>query len=102
MTHSIHRVARFAIAAPYTLAVSFSDGTEQLIDFRPVLRGALFGPLRDLSLFNAVRLDPEAGTLTWPNGADFDPSTLHDWSQVGAELAARAREWEDVPKPVAS
>ncbi len=93
MDHAIHRVASFAVVGPYTLRVSFSDGTEQCIDFKPVLLGALFGPLQDLQLFNAVGLDPEAGTLVWPNGADFDPATLHDWSHVGAELAARAAQW---------
>src|SRR5436305_4012105 len=96
MRHAIHRVARFQIVGPHVLNVSFEDGTEQRIDFRPVLKDALFGPLQDLAFFNAVALDPEAGTLTWPNGADFDPSTLHDWSNVSGELAARARDWTDV------
>ena len=95
MTHPIHRVARFEIVGPYTLAVHFADDTEQRIDFRPVLFGVLFGPLQDLATFNAVRLDPEAGTLSWPNGADFDPATLHDWPQVRDALAARARTWAD-------
>jgi hypothetical protein len=49
--------------------------------------------LRDLSTFNAVALDEEVGTLVWPNGADFDPATLHDWPRVRDELAARARSW---------
>jgi hypothetical protein len=40
-----------------------------------------------------VRLDQEVGTLTWPNGADFDPATLHEWPRVCAELAARAQTW---------
>src|SRR5919106_375110 len=71
----------------------FVDGTEQRIDFRPVLHGALFGPLQDLPTFNEVRLDTEVGTLVWPNDADFDPATLHDWPDVREELAARAREW---------
>ena len=70
-------------------------GTEQRVDFRPVLQGALFGPLQDVATFNAVRLDTEAGTLVWPNGADFDPATLHDWPQVGEELAARAQGWAE-------
>ena len=95
MTHPIYRVSRFAIAGPYRLAVSFTDGTEQLIDFQPVLKGALFAPLRDLATFNAVTLDAESGTLTWPNGADFDPAALHDWPDVCDELAHRAREWGD-------
>ena len=93
MTHPIHRVARFDIVAPYTLAVAFADGTEQRINFRPVLHGAVFGPLQDLATFNAVALDPEVGTLTWPNGADFDPATLHDWPVVCEELSARALAW---------
>lgn len=92
--HPVHRVARFAVIAPYTLDVAFTDGTERRIDFEPVLRGPLFGALRNAATFNAVRLDPEAGTLVWPNDADFDPSTLHDWPDVANELAERARMWE--------
>ena len=94
MLHPIHRVTSFEITAPYTLRVRFDDRSEQLIDFEPVLRGPLFGPLRDPALFNAVGLDMEVRTLTWPNGADFDPATLHDWAEQAEELAARARGWE--------
>jgi hypothetical protein len=93
MTHPIHRVTRFHIVGPYTLHVAFTDNTEQRINFRPVLHGAVFGPLQDLAAFNAVVLDPEVGTLTWPNGADFDPATLHDWPAVCDELTARAQAW---------
>lgn len=93
MPHPIHRVTEFQIVGPYMLSVRFADGTEQRIDFRPVLRGVLFGPLQDPKLFNAVTLDQKAGTLVWPNGADFDPATLHDWPSVADELAARARAW---------
>lgn len=93
MSHPIHRVVSFAVIAPYALRVSFSDGTEQHIDLRPVLEGPLFGPLQDLRTFNAVVLDAEAGTLVWPNGADFDPATLHDWPSVRDELVARAVDW---------
>lgn len=91
MTHPIHRVLSFQITAPYTLRVGFADGTEQVIDFQPVLAGELFGPLRDRAMFDEVRLDPEVHTLVWPNGADFDSATLHDYA---AALAARARRWE--------
>jgi hypothetical protein len=93
MSHAIHRVIRFEIVGPYVLNVAFEDGTDQRIDFRAVLKGVLFGPLHDLAVFNAVVLDAEAGTLTWPNGADFDPAMLHDWPSVSSELAARARDW---------
>ena len=76
MSHPIHRVVSFEIQASYTLRVCFDDGTEQVIDFRAVLEGKLSGPLRDASLFDKVRIDPEVHTLVWPNGADWDPSYL--------------------------
>jgi uncharacterized protein DUF2442 len=95
MTHAIHRVERFEIVGPYNLALRFEDGTEQRIDFRPVLEGELFGPLQNPNVFNAVSLDQEVGTLTWPNGADFDPATLHDWPEVRDELIGMARHWAE-------
>src|SRR5476651_47852 len=79
MSHPIHRVESVEIVAPFTLRMRFDDGAERRIDFRPVLAGELFGPLRDVAVFTQVRLDPEVHTLVWPNGADFDPATLHDW-----------------------
>ena len=94
MVHPIYRVRSFENRGPYTLRVVFDDGMEQVIDFRAVLAGELFGPLRDLELFNQVRIDPEVHTLVWPNGADFDPATLHDWPAYAEALAARARQWE--------
>ena len=94
MVHPIYRVLSCEIIAPYTLRVKFNDNTEQIIDFEPVLAGLVFGPLQDLTLFNQVRLDPEVHTLVWPNGADFDPATLHDWPQHLPELLSRARQWE--------
>lgn len=97
MVHPIFRVRSFEILKPYTLRVGFDDGTEQAIDFRPVLAGELYGPLRDLALFNQVRIDLEIHTLVWPNGADFDPATLHDWPAHAQSLAARARQWELTP-----
>lgn len=93
MSHPIHRVTGFRIIGPYTLMVAFADGIERHIDFKPVLHGVLFGPLQNRAVFEAVELDPEAGTLVWPNGADFDPATLHDWPDVREELATRARRW---------
>ena len=94
MEHPIYKVKAFQIEAPYTLRMRFDDDTEQVIDFRPMLAGALYGPLRDLAVFNQVRIDPEVHTLVWPNGADFDPATLHDWPQYADALAARVRQRE--------
>jgi hypothetical protein len=94
MSHPIHRVRSFVIVRPYTLRVNFDDESEQTIDFEPILAGDLYRPLRDLTLFNQVKIDPDVRTLVWPNGADFDPATLHDWAAHVEELKARARQWE--------
>jgi hypothetical protein len=96
MGHEIHAVEGYDKVGPFTLCVRFADGTSQVVDFEPVLHGELFGPLRDVALFDQVRLDPEARTLAWPNGADFDPALLHDWPARGPELAALARTWARV------
>ncbi len=79
MRHGIYRVVNFEIVGPLTLMVRFDDSTCQTIDFSPALKGSLYGALRDQDYFRRVGLDPEAHTLVWPNGADFDPATLHDW-----------------------
>jgi len=97
MDHPIYRVRTFKIVTDYTLRVGFDDGADQTIDFRPVLAGELYGPLRDKKLFNRVRIDSEVKTLVWPNGADFDPATLHDWPLHEQALRKLARQWERAP-----
>jgi uncharacterized protein DUF2442 len=97
MSHPIYRVTSFKLIGPYQLEIAFDDQTEQTIDFQPILAGELYRPLRDAHIFNQVRLDPEVHTLVWPNGADFDPATLHDWPQLEEALIERARQWELVP-----
>jgi hypothetical protein len=93
VNHPIYRVRGFEIVGSYVLRVEFDDGTVQTIDFKPVLAGELFGPLRDPEFFRQVRLDPEVHTLVWPNGADFDPATLHDWPDYAQAFVSRARSW---------
>ena len=93
MDHPIHRILSFEILGPYTLRVDFDDETSQCIDFRPILKGELFAPLSDEAFFNQVRIDPEIHTLVWPNGADFDPATLHDWADHKTEFELMAEQW---------
>ncbi|MDX2252504.1 MAG: DUF2442 domain-containing protein [Nitrospira sp.] len=96
MNHPIYQVQAVEIVEPYTLRVRFTDNTEQVVYLKPVLAGELYGPLLDLQLFNQVAVDSEIRTVVWPNGADFDPATLHDWPQHKDAFAARAREWERI------
>jgi hypothetical protein len=96
MSHPIYRVIAVEIAGPHTLRVHFDDDTAQTIDFRPVLFGELYSPLNDVKVFNQVRVDAEVHTLVWPNGADFDPATLHDWPKHAQALRERAQQWQAI------
>jgi len=96
MSHPIFRVRSFEIVSDFTLRILFSDGSEQTIDFRPILAGELYGPLLDSKLFAQVSIDPEVHTLVWPNGADFDPATLHDWPENKSAFIELARRWSVV------
>jgi len=96
MNHPIYHVHAVEIVGPYTVRVQFTDDTEQIMYLKPVLAGELYSPLLDLQLFNQVMVDPEIKTLVWPNGADFDPATLHDWPECTDAFAVRAREWARV------
>ena len=69
MAHEVHRVASFKKLAAFTLRVEFADGTSQTIDFLPILKGELYGPLQNSVLFVQVSIHPEVHTLVWPNGA---------------------------------
>jgi hypothetical protein len=91
--HPVHKITAFEIVGPYCIRIAFADGLVRTIDFRPILEGELYGPLRDLNQFNSVSLDPEVHTLVWRNGADFDPAILHDWPEHEAAMVALARRW---------
>ena len=99
MAHSIYRVVAFETVGPYTLRLKFDDGTTQVIDFRSMLAGEMYGPLQDERLFSQVEIDPEVHTLVWPNGADFDPATLHDWPKYAEEIRRMA--WQRAMAKVA-
>ena len=93
-----HDVSSFEIVRDYTLRIKFDDSSERLIDFEPILYGPLFGPLRELEVFNQVKLDSSVGTLAWPTGADIDPNVLYDWpDHVEAIIARRKKQFAAVP-----
>lgn len=96
MTHPVYKVVAFEIVGPHSLRVEFDDGTAQVIDFGPILRGELYGPLEDERLFRQVEIDPEVHTLVWPTGADFDPAVLHDWPQHASGMRQLAERWPAV------
>ncbi len=93
MYHPIYKITSIDILNKYCIAIKFSDGARKEIDLEPILIGEMYGPLRDEKMFSKAEIDPEVGTLQWPNGADFDPAVLYHWEDCVNELTKRASGW---------
>jgi hypothetical protein len=62
----------------YRLYLRFEDGVEGEIDLERLIEfEGVFAPLRDRQEFLRVSVNPELGTVVWPNGADLDPDVLY-------------------------
>ena len=75
--------------ADYRLWLAFSDGTDGEVDLRRKLWGPVFEPLLNPSYFRRAYVDPDAGTVVWPNGADFAPETLHSLALASRRVTRR-------------
>ena len=71
------RVKDVTPLAGYTVRLTFTDGSRKDVDLGPYLMGPVFEPVRDLARFREVTVDPELGTIVWPNGADICPDVLY-------------------------
>lgn len=64
----------------HRLWLTFADGLCGEVDLADLLvppNGPMFEPLEDVASFARVAVDPELGTVVWPNGADVAPDVLH-------------------------
>jgi len=86
------RVKQVRHLGEYRLELGFTDETTGELDFeeRVVGRGGVFASLEDIAFFQQVRVDPEAGTIVWPNGVDFCPDVLYHWA-TGKPIRAQRR-----------
>ena len=72
------RVAAVRVLSRYIVELTFEDGAVKVIDLEPRLWGEMFAPLiDDYESFRAVSIDPDGGTICWPNGADLSPRMLY-------------------------
>jgi hypothetical protein len=70
------RVTAVKYIDDYRLWLRFDDGTEGTINLLEHFNGPMFEPLKDIKFFMQVVLDPELGTIVWPNGVDLAPEFL--------------------------
>jgi hypothetical protein len=72
------RVRSVTPLAGFVVHLEFTDGTAKEVDLERYLNGPIFEPLRsDPARFREVTVEPGAGTISWPNGADIDPDVLY-------------------------
>ena len=74
------RIAAVRILEARTVELTLTDGRIKQVDLEPLLHGPIFDAIRESDdLFASMSVDPETGTITWPNGADICPDVLvHD------------------------
>jgi hypothetical protein len=62
----------------YRLFLRFENGVEGVVDVSELIRfEGVFAPLRKIDKFREVRVNPELGTICWPNDLDLDPDVLY-------------------------
>ncbi len=62
----------------YQVKLRFKDGVEGIVDISKMVKfTGVFAPLADHNYFAKVGVNPELGTIGWPNGADIDPDVLY-------------------------
>ena len=71
----------------YTVRLEFNDGAIKDVDLSGELYGEVFEPLKDFGFFRRVAVNPETGTIEWPNGADFAPEFLYDIGRTVHQVA---------------
>jgi hypothetical protein len=85
----ILRIDKVEVCGPHSLRVVFSDGVAKRVNLLTLLHGPVFEPVLDPAYFRRVLLDPTAGTVVWPNGADLAPEALYDLPTERAEARRR-------------
>ena len=65
------------VIGDHRLRLTFEDGTVGDVAFDEREWRGVFEPLADPAYFAQVRVDPESGTIAWPNGVDMAPEPLY-------------------------
>lgn len=62
----------------YRLRLTFEDGVQGDVDIANLVTfTGVFAPLAEQHYFRQVAVNPDSGTVCWPNGADIDPDVLY-------------------------
>lgn len=79
------------VIGEYRLRLTFQDGTVGDVDFSGRDWHGVLEPLRDPAYFALVAVDPEGGTIAWPNGVDLAPEPLYAEARQNLAHASTSR-----------
>jgi len=71
----IPRIVAAEVCGAHSVRLTFDDGVVKQVNLRRFLWGPMFEHLVDPAEFATVTV--EAGTIVWPNEADFCPEMLY-------------------------
>ncbi len=78
MSKALNDIVEVRPLDDYRVFLRFEDGVDGEVDIaEQVSFDGIFAPLRDRQMFEQVSVNPEVGTIVWPNGADLDPDVLY-------------------------
>ncbi len=71
-------IVRVTPLANNELQLLFEDGTNGIVNLAEIVEfTGVFAPLKDKTYFDQVQVNPDIGTICWPNEADIDPDVLY-------------------------
>jgi Protein of unknown function (DUF2442) len=79
------------VIGDHRLRLAFEDGTVGDVDFSEREWRGVLEPLRDPTYFARVAVDPESGTIAWPNGVDLAPEPLYAEARTNLAHASTSR-----------
>ena len=82
----MNKIVAFTVLDQFNIKLQFQDGETKIIDFKPLIGRGISAKLSDASYFEKVSIDIGGG-LEWPNGMDFCPNFLKDYSSKSAALS---------------
>jgi hypothetical protein len=80
-------VTAVEVVGDHRLRLTFADGVVGEVSFQDRDWKGVLAPLADAHFFAQVQVDPQAGTIAWPNGIDFAPEPLYDEARKHRTMA---------------
>ena len=74
----LHDIVEVRPTESHCLYIRFEDNVAGELDIAKLISfEGVFHPLKELQYFRRDTVNPDLGTICWPNGADLDPQVLY-------------------------